>query len=183
MTVDEAGKIVARLAAAWPRHPFSRDTVALYVEQILDLDYAETAKQADALIRRSEWPPTISSLRTAVAVARVGLPEPDAAWSMVVRRWGDGNGQGDKSIVFPDEVRQTLDECGIDPYSYRTSEDRNWLRRSFIEIFSKKRARAVDEANVSGGRPALPRAATTEAAIAPVRPSQPSGDVAGHPGP
>ena len=59
----EIVKLLKRLALAFPRPEPSKETIALYVEQLEDLSVYAIRKAVDHHIRYSKWFPKISELR------------------------------------------------------------------------------------------------------------------------
>lgn len=148
MTHSEAGLIVAKIAAAFPRQPFSRETVSVYVEELRDLDASVCLAAVDRLIRDSEWPPTIAAIRQETCLAEVSLPEPETAWELVCRRWGEVKGSGDSTVTLSPEIRAALGHAGIDAFGYWTAEDRTWLRRAFLDTYGTMRRRLIRSHNL-----------------------------------
>lgn len=175
MNYEQASKLVSRVSAAYPRHRFSPETAAIYVDMLSDLDYEQTNRTVTAIIAESDFPPSIAEIRRRVATDTLGLPEPKLAWELVVRRWGEHDGAGDKTVTLPAEVKSALAVAGIEPYRYWTADNHAFLRRDFIDVYSAIHARLLRAKNLGiedawthqlDSGPALPQLSAGDAAEA-----------------
>jgi hypothetical protein len=159
VTEQEAGWLIAELRAAYPRSQFPAESIHVYVAYLLDLNYEVTHRAIKEIISSSDFMPSIAQIRTLVFDRELGLPSPDAAWELVSRRWGQSRlVGGDNLIVIPEEVKRALDAAGIDPYRFWTSDDRQWLRKMFLECYAEIRNRILRTENLGLARSALDRA-------------------------
>lgn len=91
MTESEALKLVAVLAAAYPRQAMGQASIRAYASMLGDLDYPETDAAVRRIICSSKWLPSIAEVRAEVAEAACGLEPGEMAWGEVQRaigRWG-----------------------------------------------------------------------------------------------
>ena len=84
MNPTETASIVALLSAAFPHWSPSKETVTLFHRSLHDLDYATVLATAESWVLTEERPPSIASLRRAVA-ERLGVLSisPAGAWAEV----------------------------------------------------------------------------------------------------
>jgi len=83
MKPHEAKEIVAVIAAAFPRHPMTAQTCAVYERMVLDLDAAVGMQAAMRAIATGEFPPTIAAIRAAAVEIQHG------ARRTGIEAWGD----------------------------------------------------------------------------------------------
>jgi len=145
MTREQAGRIVAEIAASYPKQPFPPETVLVYTEYLSDLDYEACLRGVRRIVRSSVFAPTIAEIRREAALEQIGLPDPDRAWELVVARWGSSREHVNTEIDVPPEVRNALEVAGVDVYRYWTSEDPLWLRKAFMEVYGAAYRRILRE--------------------------------------
>lgn len=85
MNATTTGAILAQLVAAYPRQEISKQTVAVYVRQLADLEPEQLAAAADLHIRRSRFFPSVAELRQGVLEHQ---QEMDLAPPPAARAWG-----------------------------------------------------------------------------------------------
>lgn len=145
-----------------------RETIRVYVRELSDIDPAALEQAARALIRTSEFFPTVRAIRETVAEQTLALPGEAAALEQVYARiaWhrdDEADREGDPPHVHP-LVRHALDLVG--GYSaFRTADDPGVVRGQFLRLFREARAAAVRDAQ-TGDLAALP--------AAPERPALPA---------
>lgn len=161
MKEQEAGWLIAELRAAFPRANFPTETIHVYVSYMLDLDYERARATIRELISTEEFLPSIAKIRLHTISRDSGLPGEYEAWEMVTRRWGHASGSGDKTVELPLDVKRALEVAGIDPYRFWTSDDRQWLRKMFIESYAEIRNRIITAENRGIARGALDRLEAT----------------------
>jgi hypothetical protein len=94
MTREEAARIIHALAAAFPSANIPTETVAIYVENLIDLPVDDGMIAASNLIRTENWFPPIAKIRS--ETRRVGgalSPSREQAWlevEMAMRHKGRG---------------------------------------------------------------------------------------------
>lgn len=63
MTTHDGQRIMAYLAAAYPRVEITAQTVAVYLDGLADQEYADVMQAARDMVQQSRWMPTVSELR------------------------------------------------------------------------------------------------------------------------
>lgn len=80
MIQSEAKALVAVLRAAFPRQEMGETTFNVYVQDLMDLDYAAAAEACQTLRQTATFLPSIGEIRDMTARLVVGAPEPMHAW-------------------------------------------------------------------------------------------------------
>lgn len=62
MTESQALTLLAALTAAYPKHPFTPETAAVYATQIRDFDADVAGRAVESLIQTSMWFPSIAEI-------------------------------------------------------------------------------------------------------------------------
>lgn len=70
MKQDDAKRIVAYLAAAYPNQQLSRETVAVYLQGLMDEEYAKVMAGVKDLVKRSDFLPRLSEILRAASDVR-----------------------------------------------------------------------------------------------------------------
>jgi hypothetical protein len=86
MTETEGLRLVTNIVAAWPRPPLGDETIEIYLEHLIRLDYATTARAVARLLRTAKFLPTIAEIYEAEARERMGglgVLTPEEAWAVV----------------------------------------------------------------------------------------------------
>lgn len=138
MTVEEAGNLIARLAALYPRQELAPETLAGYVRYILDLDASEASDAVDEWVATERFFPTISEIREVAAMRRLNAPAPAEAWLQC------HGGQAPKHPL----ALKALQAIG-GQWAVRTSENPEFLRRDFVDTYTALVQSAVREQTVA----------------------------------
>jgi hypothetical protein len=143
MTRHEAAQIVALLAAAFPAFPPARETVAVYVDALADLDYAETLEATKDLIRLEERFPSVASIRRRVGI-RAGLLSPAIAqaWEEVNAQASDGGRSRVPNWSHP-AIAETIRAVGW--FQFCSSTNPEAMRAQFLRLYEDNRRRHDDE--------------------------------------
>lgn len=149
MTRQEAAAVVAMLAAAFPAFPPSRETVAIYVDAMLDLDWAETRDAAHDLIRTEERFPAVASIRRRVC-ARAGLLAPTGAqaWDEVNAASGNGGRSRSQEWSHP-AIADTVRAIGW--WALCSSINPETTRAQFLRLYDDVRRRHDENTMITPG--------------------------------
>lgn len=63
MNVQETTAVIAYFGAAWPTFDPSDDTIDVWVSEVGDIDAGDAGEAMRALVRTSEFPPSIAKFR------------------------------------------------------------------------------------------------------------------------
>jgi hypothetical protein len=138
--------LVAELAAAFPQRPVPRQTLAVYVRHLEDIDLDSLEVAVRGLIRTSEFFPTVHAIRTAVAEAALGLPTEGEALAAVTTRGVVG--------LHP-LVREALDMVG-GYHAWRITDNPGVMRGQFTRIYREMREERLREFVVGEALPPGP---------------------------
>lgn len=172
----DPAKLIGDLVRAYPGKAIHGDTVRVYVRELSDVPPAILEEAVRALIRTSEWFPSVAAIRQAVAERTLALPSEAEALAQVSARsrWArqDEDERGDRPDVHP-LVREALDQVG-GWFAFRSADEPGVVRGQFLRLYKELRAAALADARLgtlalSAGRqaPALaagsaePRAAVS----------------------
>ena len=149
MTRHEAAQIIAALASAFPAFSPARETVAVYVEALSDLDYADTVAATHDLIRLEDRFPSVAAIRRRVG-HRAGLLAPTAAqaWDEVNRQAADGGRSRVPSWTHP-AVAETVRAVGW--FSLCSSTNPETMRAQFLRLYDDTRRRHDESAMITPG--------------------------------
>lgn len=133
---------VSLLNEAW-RDSFSARRMEVYVEHLADLDGEAVLAAVNLLVKSSQFPPTVSEIRTVVATARTNYPTPGVALELTERAVMEG-----KTRQLPAPARRALDLLG-GSYSWKTTETPSIMRSQFLRLYEEF-ARAETQAIIAG---------------------------------
>jgi hypothetical protein len=136
MTTDEAGLLIATLAAAYPRQQLEPATIEVYTRSLADLDHDLASAAVTALIASSVFFPTVAEIRSQAAELATGLPTATEAWIMVTTH-------PDYRPAMTAEVKEALNAVG-GSWAVRTSENPETLRAQFRRAYEEIRQRKLD---------------------------------------
>lgn len=151
--------LLADLMAAFPRTRIDPATVRVYLAALKDLPIQALERAVAALIRTSEWFPTVAAIRLAVAEHTLALPTESEALQQIEerQRWSRLTRESGTAAVPPPEfhplVKAALDRVGGFP-AFRASDDPTVIRGQFGRLYREERARALR--NAQTGTLALP---------------------------
>lgn len=129
MDKREAATVVASLAAAFPSWNAGRETVAIYVDALADLPYDLAARAVRNLILTNDFPPTVATLRSAVAREAGALaPSPLIAWDQA--RTAMSGGSRDN---FHPAVASTVAAIGW--WELRHTTNLETVRAQFLRLY------------------------------------------------
>lgn len=137
MTKQEAAQIVAALAAAFPAWPPSRETVAIYVESLVDLDYSDAAAATRDIIQTEDRFPPVATIRRRIAT-RAGVLAPSAAqaWDEVNAQASDGGRRRSPMWTHP-AVADTVRSIGW--YNLCATTNPETMRSQFLRLYEDYR--------------------------------------------
>ena len=90
MTLEEAGRLVTILLAAYPaaRERVDRHTITVYAHMLADLDFETARAAALKCMAQSTFFPSVAEIRRAAAEIKAGIPTAEEAWAEVRREIG-----------------------------------------------------------------------------------------------
>ncbi len=157
MTTDEAGLLIATLAAAYPRQALEPATIEIYTRSLADLDNALATNAVARIIASSTFFPTIAEIRTEAAETACQLPTATEAWLLILDAMHPRNAAEHNSGVrwakVPAEGREALKLIG-GSWAIQTSENPETLRAQFRRAYDEIRQRSLGEV-LYAGVPAL----------------------------
>ena len=136
MQKQECAVLVGMIASAYPSWKPTQETVAVYVELLLDLDGNEAQSALRSLLMASEFPPSVAAIRKKVLESQDGLPLTKTdAWELVmsmVRRYGIYERPN-----FEDEtVSQVVHAIGYRDICQSTNTDT--IRAQFFRLYEEQ---------------------------------------------
>jgi hypothetical protein len=153
MNEREAASVIAILAAAFPQWPASRETVAVYVDALVDLDHQQVREAVRELIFTEERWPSIAAIRRQVAIrSHVLAPTPVDAWAEVTRHSANG---GRKSLPAWSDPAISETVTAIGWWNICASSNLETLRAQFLRLYEEVRKRSDATVLSTPGRIAL----------------------------
>lgn len=155
---DPLNVLLADLAEAFPRQAkdVTRATLQLYKRELEDLPHEALAHAVKALIRTSEWFPTVSAIRQAASERLLDLPSDAAALAQIEARldWGRQRTGADEETPSTDGapdvhplVRDALELAG-GFYAFRRSDNPAVVRGQFAKLYRELRAGKVRDIQI-----------------------------------
>jgi uncharacterized protein (DUF1684 family) len=139
MNEREAASIVAIIAAAFPQWQASRETVAVYVDGLTDLDHTETLNATRDLLKIDDRWPSIATIRRRVATRLGSLaPSPAQAWGEVTRQ-ADGVGRSSLPDWSHEAIGETVKAIGW--FSICQSTNPDTMRAQFMRMYEDSQKR------------------------------------------
>jgi hypothetical protein len=143
MTKQECAILVGMIASAYPSWKPTQETVAVYVELLVDLDANEAQSALRSLLMASEYPPSVATIRKKVLDQMDGLPLTKTdAWELVmsmVRRYGIYERPN-----FEDEtVSQVVHAIGYRELCMSTNTDT--IRAQFFKLYEEQAQKHLEE--------------------------------------
>lgn len=137
MTPIEASEILAYASASYPYIQLSKETVAVYVDLLGDLDYSTTKRAIRRLVAMSERFPSPATIRREVASLNGNLPPlPTDAFQQVLRQIERrGSHDGLEPWLHP-AVEETVKGMG-GLYQLAMSTNFDLLRAHFLKTYDK----------------------------------------------
>lgn len=151
MTNDQAIELVAGLVAAYQHVRVEPETVAIYVEDVRELDYGLARRAIEAVRRESEYFPTIAAIRKQAALLDLNAPSLAVAFAQALNQ--------DASSRHPLVARAR--RLTGDSWSWRETPERDlWFR--FKQAYEDTIATATREHLATGHSEYSPQAAVAE---------------------
>jgi hypothetical protein len=143
MTKQECAVLVGMIASAYPSWKPTQETVAVYVELLVDLDGKEAQNALRSLLMASEFPPSVAAIRKKVLESQDGLPltKSDARELVMskVRRYGIYERPN-----FEDEtVSQVVHAIGYRDICLSTNTDT--IRAQFFRLYEEQAQKHLEE--------------------------------------
>jgi len=143
MTKQECAVLVGMIASAYPSWKPTQETVAVYVELLVDLDGKVAQNALRSLLMASEFPPSVAAIRKKVLEQMDGLPLTKSdAWELVmsmVRRYG--------IYERPNFEDKTVSEV-VQAIGYRelcTSTNTDTIRAQFFRLYEEQAQKHLEE--------------------------------------
>lgn len=147
MKTSETTALIARLKAAYPRQPIDRQTVAIYVEFLRDLEFSEAAAAVGELIASSRFFPTIAEIRELVARNAVGDKSAPEAWGEVVAEIRRVGAYGAPQFADPRVSTAVANVGGWRHVCLADEDQQGTLRAQFRAAYDAADRRVRREAN------------------------------------
>ena len=149
MNEREAASIVAIIAAAFPQWQASRETVAVYVDGLKDLDHNETLNAARDLLKIDDRWPSIATIRRRVATRLGSLaPSPSQAWGEVTQQ-ADQIGRASLPNWSHPAIGETVKAIGWFAICQSTNPDT--MRAQFMRMYEDAQKRSdIDVLSTTG---------------------------------
>jgi hypothetical protein len=141
---------LALLRGAYPNATITAETVQAYEAALADLDAQDVFGAVTALVKESQFMPTIAEIRQVVAERKLALPTPTEAW---VEAQGRANGTWDKPR-HP-LVHKAIQAVG-GTYSIKTSENPSITQSQFLKHYNELRRELLTQFVRTGELPTLP---------------------------
>lgn len=152
MTVDEARKILALVAARYPNAKMLEQDTKLTAQawhmSLEDVPYQAAQQFLVTWFRTEKWAPDPSEIRLAVGADLLGLPAVEEAWGMVLRA-----ASAFDSSDLPQAMKVAIRAVG-GLYAVKHHDRPDMLRIPFIEAYTFERKDALEHADLtqlSGG--------------------------------
>lgn len=141
-------KLVGEMADAFPRSGTTAETWLVYARELSDLPIDALERAGRALIRTSEFFPTIRALREAVAEATLGLPSEADALTQIEQRmaWTRTTRTEEPPALHP-LVREALTHVG-GWHALRSAEKPEVVRGQFLRLYREIRGHAIRDVQV-----------------------------------
>lgn len=144
-------QILADLARAFPRQTFDAGTLRVYLRELDDVPPEALDLATRALIRTSEFFPTVRAIRERVAEHTLELPGEAAALEQVYARvaWArddEADRVGSPPPIDP-LVRQALDQVGGFS-AFKTADEPGVIRGQFLRLYRETRAAAIHDTQI-----------------------------------
>lgn len=162
MTPEQAGALVAYLAAKYPSQKLNAANVAAYQDGLVDLDHEAAVLAVKRISNESKWFPAISEIRDGVVSERLQLPSPEEAWDEVMRAIDRIGSSGWPQWSHP-EIGQAVHAVGWHAICGCQLRELHFKQATFMrcyESYSARSKRELGRASSEGAQ--LPAAQTLE---------------------
>lgn len=139
MNEREAASLVAIIAAAFPQWSAGRETVAIYVDALSDLDVEEArAAIRDLILTEDRWPSIAAIRRRTAARSGALAPSSSQAWSEI-QACAVSHGR----VALPEFSHPALDESvrAIGWWNLCSSSNPETMRAQFLRIYEDAQKR------------------------------------------
>lgn len=146
---QEIARALVPLVAAFPQHPFPRETAEAYASALEDVPGPVLEAAVMRLVCTATRFPTIAEIRRRCAEIALGLPSPEAAWVRLeaYRRETDEEERRRKRAVLPREALIALDAVG-GLLGLDTSDNPSACRAQFLRVYEALVAERLEEASM-----------------------------------
>lgn len=143
MQKQECAVLVGMIASAYPSWKPTQETVAVYVELLVDLDVKEAQNALRSLLMASEFPPSVAAIRKKVLESQDGAPLLKAeSWELVmnmVRRYGTY----DRPAIEDYATAQVVQAIGWREICTSTNTDT--IRAQFFRLYDEVAQKRLEE--------------------------------------
>lgn len=135
MTKQEGALLVGMIASAYPNWNPTKETVALYVSLLEDLEPLQAQEAVKRLLMASEYPPSVAAIRKKVLELHYGAPlSKSEAWELVmlyVRK----NGTHNRPHFEDPTTQQVVNALGW--YDICTTTNVDTMRAHFLRLYEE----------------------------------------------
>ena len=154
MTQQEFTNIAFYLKTAYPAINFlpTKETIAVWYEEVKDLDGLVCANAMKEYVRNNEFPPSIAGIRKSCTAQVKAFAKPwDQAWNTVISAAGKYGTYGTLEAIesFDEITRRAVTAIGF--YEICTSPNTSYLRREFRDIYEGYKNEFDSKVQAGGG--------------------------------
>ena len=143
MERQECAALVGMIASAYPSWKPTQETVAVYVELIIDLDKQTAQNALRGLLMVSEFAPSVAGIRKKVLELQGGLPlTKTEAWESImdyVRRYGIY----ERPAIKDDVVAEVVRAIGYREICQSTNTDT--IRAQFLRLYEEQAQKHLEQ--------------------------------------
>lgn len=143
MEKQECAVLVGMIASAYPSWKPTQETVAVYVELLVDLEVKEAQKALRSLLMASEFPPSVATIRKKVLEDRNELPLTKSdAWQLVMAEVRN-KGIYERPTFTDQIVSQVVQSIGYREICQSTNTDT--IRAQFFRLYEEQAQKHLEE--------------------------------------
>lgn len=143
MNKQEGAMLVGMIASAYPNWNPTKETVALYVSLLEDLEFEESKEAVKRLLMGSQFAPSVAAIRKKVLELHYGAPlSKSEAWELVnlfVKR----NGTYNRPKFEDPVIQQVVDSLGW--YEICTTTNLDTMRAHFLRLYEEMSEKVTTE--------------------------------------
>lgn len=142
MNKQEGAMLVGMIASAYPNWNPTKETVALYVSLLEDLEFEESKEAVKRLLMGSQFAPSIAAIRKKVLELDGAALTKSEAWELVnlfVKR----NGTYNRPKFDDPVIQQVVDSLGW--YEICTTTNLDTMRAHFLRLYEEMSEKVTTE--------------------------------------
>lgn len=142
MNKQEGAMLVGMIASAYPNWNPTKETVALYVSLLEDLEFEESKEAVKRLLMGSQFAPSIAAIRKKVLELDGAALTKSEAWELVnlfVKR----NGTYNRPKFEDPVIQQVVDSLGW--YEICTTTNLDTMRAHFLRLYEEMSEKVTTE--------------------------------------